>query len=361
MKVDPSELARVVERCRQLAPARGDYRENDFVTNLLATVVDFQMHTNAVVKALEHYKANRWEEIRLCEDLHAVLARYPDDKAGNTALAQYLWGYNLWTRAHMLRGLVAFFDERGVTDQEALRRWAFASDFKRDFEGQVKGLGLAVYKWLVMRQGLETVKPDVRLRRFTEAVVGRRMGDARLVALLEAAAKELGVPAYKLDWAIWESTGTVPGGEPKRARADIRVGLVGCVKSKLLQPARAKDLYTSALFRGRRSYVEESCDRWFILSAAHGVVDPEAVLEPYDRTLKHAPIAERRRWAAKVLGMLETQLGDFGPLVFEIHAGAEYRDHGLTAGLIAQGAQVEVPAAGLPIGRQLSYYKSQAQ
>jgi len=64
-------------------------------------------------------------------------------------------------------------------------------------------------------QGVETVKPDVRLRRFTEGVVGRRLGDAELVALLETVAKELGVPAYRLDWAIWESTGTVPGDEPK--------------------------------------------------------------------------------------------------------------------------------------------------
>jgi len=133
------------------------------------------------------------------------------------------------------------------------------------------------------------------------------------------------------------------------------------VKSKLSRAAPAKDLYTSTLFRGRRSYVEGSCDHWFILSAEHGLVDPEVPLEPYDRTLKNAPIDERRSWAARVLRSLETQLGDLGPMVFEIHAGAEYRDHGLAAGLIARGAQVEVPASGLPIGRQLSFYKSRTQ
>ncbi|MBA2642624.1 MAG: hypothetical protein H0U82_06845 [Actinobacteria bacterium] len=175
------------------------------MTNLLATVVDFQMHTTAVVRALEHYKAKRREEIRTIEGLTAVFSRYPDDQAGNTELARHLWGYKLWTRAHMLRDLVAFFEEQGVTDQDALRRWAIASDFRRDFEGRIRGLGLAVYKWLVMRQGVDTVKPDVRLRRFTEAIVGRRLTDAELVALLEAAAKELEMPAYRLDWAIWES------------------------------------------------------------------------------------------------------------------------------------------------------------
>jgi hypothetical protein len=44
--------------------------------------------------------------------------------------------------------------------------------------------------------------------------------------------------------------------------AGPRVGLVGCVKSKQPRRARAADLYTSALFRGRRSFVESTCDRW---------------------------------------------------------------------------------------------------
>jgi hypothetical protein len=85
----------VAERCRNLPPAIGDYLETDFVTNLLATVVDYMMHTTAVVKALEHYKATRFDEIRTIDDLEAAFARFPNDKDGNTALAQYLWGYNL--------------------------------------------------------------------------------------------------------------------------------------------------------------------------------------------------------------------------------------------------------------------------
>ena len=44
-----------------------------------------------------------------------------------------------------------------------------------------------------------------------------------------------------------------------------RIGLVGCVKQKPRKPALAKDLYTSTLFEGRRRYVEQSCDDWWIL------------------------------------------------------------------------------------------------
>jgi hypothetical protein len=47
----------------------------------------------------------------------------------------------------------------------------------------------------------------------------------------------------------------------------MRIGLVGCVKSKLPRAGPARDLYTSALFRGAWCAVERSCERWFILSA----------------------------------------------------------------------------------------------
>lgn len=44
----------------------------------------------------------------------------------------------------------------------------------------------------------------------------------------------------------------------------------------------------SALFRGRRAYVERTCDRWFVLSAKYGLVESETVVAPYDQTLTKA-------------------------------------------------------------------------
>jgi hypothetical protein len=85
-----------------------------------------------------------------------------------------------------------------------LRDWAQRSTFKGDFEGKVKGLGPAVYNWLVMRQGVETVKPDVHVRRFAESILERRLSDSDVVSVVVQAARRLGIPAYELDWAIWE-------------------------------------------------------------------------------------------------------------------------------------------------------------
>ena len=140
----------------------------------------------------------------------------------------------------------------------------------------------------------------------------------------------------------------------------MRIGLVGCVKSKLDRSAPARDLYTSPLFQGRRRFVEHSCDRWFVLSAKYGLVDPDKVLQPYDQTLKQVGSAERRRWSAAVVSALELELGAFRMLAFEIHAGNDYRKFGLEEGIRRRGGQVVVPAHGLSLGKQLEFYRVHA-
>lgn len=197
------DIAAVAERARSLPPASGVYHDTDFVLALLATVVDYQMHTRAVENALNHFKARRADEVQNVGDLVRVFARFPDDQVGNTGLAVYLWGYRLWTRAAQLRRLVEYFESVQVRDLESLRRWAAASNFKQ-FEGRVRGLGPTVYRWLVMRQGVDTVKPDVHVRRFVEQAVGRRVTDVEVVAAVERAAPLVGKRAYELDWSIWE-------------------------------------------------------------------------------------------------------------------------------------------------------------
>jgi hypothetical protein len=137
-----------------------------------------------------------------------------------------------------------------------------------------------------------------------------------------------------------------------------RIGLVGCVKTKLPHPAPARDLYASDLFRGRRAYVENTCERWFILSAKHGLVEPDEVLQPYDQTLKDVSVAERQDWAARVLGALRGRVGEFGGSIFEIHAGVEYVDYGLAEGIRAGGGRVERPAQGLGLLEQQAFYRS---
>jgi hypothetical protein len=210
--VSEDDVEKLAAAARVLPANTSVYLEDDFIMNLLETVLDYMLQTEVVVRALERFRENRWNEIRTLDDLEQLMARFSEDQAGNTALAQYLWGYNFWTRAQQLRDLVRYFRSIGIVNQQRLKQWALASTFKKDFEGRVKGLGPAVYQWLVMRQGVDTVKPDIHVRRFAEAAVGRKLNAHDVIELTTSAAATIGIKAFELDWRIWEASrgGTLP-------------------------------------------------------------------------------------------------------------------------------------------------------
>ncbi|MGO9657983.1 MAG: hypothetical protein ACLP7F_06430 [Acidimicrobiales bacterium] len=227
--VSDTDIARMTEACRALPEPVGDYSVDDYLTNLVATVVDFQTQTTAVERALEHFSTRARPALDDLDDLVELMGSFPADQAGNTALAQRLWGYDMWTRAQMLRDLVGYFASIGVTDQAGLRRWASNATFDGDFKGRVRGLGPAVFQGLVMRQGVDTVKPDVHLHRFVAGVVGRALSGTDVVELVVAAARRLGRPAHRLDWAIWEA-----------GRARIGSGTTSAVGPQLQLPTKPR-------------------------------------------------------------------------------------------------------------------------
>ncbi len=136
----------------------------------------------------------------------------------------------------------------------------------------------------------------------------------------------------------------------------MRIGFVGCVKGKADRPMPAQELYTSSLFIKRRKFVEESCDSWWILSAEHGLVSPNEILAPYDRALKDATVLEKRLWSAQVLDAVALRISVEAGAIAEFHAGKEYRDFGLSSGLLEAGWRIVNPTEGMRIGGQLQFY-----
>lgn len=203
MTLTPAELANLEAACRDVPLTTSEYVATDLVLTLLETVVDYQQWTTTVENCVKYFTENRWDEARTLDDLEALFRRFPNGKDGNISLAQYLWGYKLWTRAEQLRGLVAFLRRNGIEDLDGLGKWATMSTFAT-FQGQVKGLGPVVYQWLIMRLGVPTVKPDVHVLRFCEAALGRPVSEEEAIAGLTGVADKIGVPPHRLDWSIWE-------------------------------------------------------------------------------------------------------------------------------------------------------------
>lgn len=150
-----------------------------------------------------------------------------------------------------------------------------------------------------------------------------------------------------------------PGAESPRLRPDLV--LVGCVKTKRAVRSPAKDLYDSPLWRRRRGYAEGLGSPWFILSALHGLLDPDRRICPYELALTDLRVAARRAWSDRVLAALSLRFPSLRGKLVEIHAGAAYADHGLEAGLRAAGATVRRPLARITgIGRQQAWYRRHA-
>lgn len=134
----------------------------------------------------------------------------------------------------------------------------------------------------------------------------------------------------------------------------IRVALVSCVKQKRGTAAPARDLYVSQLFRGLRRYAETHADSWYILSAEHGVLRPEQVIEPYERTLNKMRKRDRIAWAERV----QQQLAELLPAEASVIllAGLRYREE-IVPFLLKRGVPVSVPLEGLSFGQQLQRLK----
>ena len=128
--------------------------------------------------------------------------------------------------------------------------------------------------------------------------------------------------------------------------------LVSCVWSKKASPALAKDLYQSSWFFKARTYVELVGSCWFILSAEHGLVHPDELIEPYDMTLSTVGIAERRNWSRRVQQQMDERMPDARCIV--VLAGKRYREF-LMNYLGGRAATVHVPMAGMRNGQQLNW------
>jgi hypothetical protein len=131
-----------------------------------------------------------------------------------------------------------------------------------------------------------------------------------------------------------------------------KIILISCVSQKLSQRAKAKNLYTSTLFKLNRKYAEKlNPDKIFVLSAKYGLLDMEQKIEPYEQTLNSMPVKEVKLWASHVIDQLK-EIGSLNKMEITFLAGKKYRKF-LTPHL----SNYTIPLQGLRIGEQLQKLK----
>jgi hypothetical protein len=134
----------------------------------------------------------------------------------------------------------------------------------------------------------------------------------------------------------------------------MRVAFVSCVKTKAQQSDLAEHLYISPWFRMAAEYARRNSDRWFILSALHGMIEPRHFIAPYDATLNGAKVDERFDWSLNVIDQMGAW--DLKGELAVVLAGENYRRF-LMDELHRRFRKVVVPMKGLMMGQQLSWMK----
>lgn len=128
----------------------------------------------------------------------------------------------------------------------------------------------------------------------------------------------------------------------------LRVVLAQCTDQKRGRACEARRLYDeSDYFQKQRGYAEAVADEWFIQSAKHGLLEPEAVIEPYDQHASALDDAEA--WGEEIARDLAAAVGT--DAVVEILGGRAYADP-LTPELEARGFEVHEPLRGEALGER---------
>jgi len=106
-----------------------------------------------------------------------------------------------------------------------------------------------------------------------------------------------------------------------------RIILISCVGKKLNKKTKAKDLYTSPLFKYNLKYASSlNPDKIFILSAKYGLINLNEEIEPYNLTLNKMAQSEIKSWAEKVIEKLK-KVSNLQEDEFTFLAGEKYRKY----------------------------------
>ena len=136
--------------------------------------------------------------------------------------------------------------------------------------------------------------------------------------------------------------------------------IVPCGQSKIwdrkpdIGSVRASDAYTGVPFRLNCQYARRFGDRWLILSAKYGFIEPEFTIRgPYNVTFKRKssqPVTDDELWHQ----VKKLQLVTYSTIVGL--GGKEYRA-ALVAAFDGCAAHIVFPFAGLPIGKSMQAVK----
>jgi len=107
----------------------------------------------------------------------------------------------------------------------------------------------------------------------------------------------------------------------------------------------------STLFRYSYQYAKRFADKVYILSAKHGLISEDMIIEPYDLTLKNMTTSEKITWSNNVILQLIAEF-NLDTDDFIVLAGVDYSQY-----LLRYLKNYKLPLGTRPLGMRISYLK----
>lgn len=126
---------------------------------------------------------------------------------------------------------------------------------------------------------------------------------------------------------------------------------IACTKTKAEQCCAAKEMYKGALFISAYKYAESLNGKIWILSAKYGLLHPNDIIAPYNKTLVGASEIECKRWAYNVYLQMVREKIDFKEDAVFL-CGKNYYKY-----LITKFKKGSAPMAHMRIGQQQKFLK----
>jgi hypothetical protein len=123
-----------------------------------------------------------------------------------------------------------------------------------------------------------------------------------------------------------------------------RVVLIGSAGATAATPLPAAQLFASDGFARARAHAAGSGHPWFVLTAKHGLLDPDDVVAPFDVQLGDQSIGYRTAWGEWVAAQLGDRLLLDGVTV-EVHGGVDFAQP-LRGPLTRRGAALDLQLPG---------------
>jgi len=176
--------------------------KNPVILLMDATLSINRQYNKFVLPRIEYFKQS-FPNINTLEKLNNLIKETGINDFEN------VWNYNHPKRVEILQNLAKFFleykTENSIKDDlESMKHWAKSVDINSGKILPIDGMGFATSQYIRKMLGVDSVKPDVHIKRSIIEGIGEKMSDKKTVMFIEIVAKEMGITPTALDHAIWK-------------------------------------------------------------------------------------------------------------------------------------------------------------